>query len=127
MLRLRGDSVTFSVVRFHGGPPVSSGTAGREVRLDAHLAEPFASGQARILSRSDGNAGMVAAGMARDRREPWVIRLYGALEGGVDREQRVDVGEFGDLVQRPAGPDRESHLSAPGGCLAMGTEQMPDG
>jgi hypothetical protein len=56
-----------------------------------------------------------------------VIRLYGALEGGVDREQRVDVGEFGDPVQRPAGPDRESHLAASGGGFAVDLEQMPDG
>ena len=88
---------------------------------------PFASGQARILSRSDGNAVMVAAGTGRDRRARWVIRLYGALEGGVDREQRVDVGEFGDPVQRPAGPDRESHLSASSGGFAVGPEQIPDG
>src|SRR6266516_3329700 len=54
---------------------------GREVRLDDHLAGPFASGQARILSRSDGNAVMVAAGTGRDRRVPWVIRLDGVLEG----------------------------------------------
>jgi hypothetical protein len=70
---------------------------------------------------------MVAAGTARDRRVAWVIRLYGALEGGVDREQRVNVGEFGDPVQRPAGPDRESHLSASGGGFAVRPEQMPDG
>jgi len=69
----------------------------------------------------------VASGTARDRRVPWVIRLYGVLEGGVDREQRVAAGEFGDPVQRPAGPDRESHLSAPGGGFAVGPEQMPDG
>src|SRR6266404_3125463 len=60
---------------------------------------------------------MVAAGTARDRRVAWVIRLDGVLEGGVDREQRVGAGEFGDPVQRPAGPDRESHLSAPDGGL----------
>jgi hypothetical protein len=108
--------------------PVSSGTAGREVRLDDHLAGPFASGQVRILSnRSDGNEVMVAAGTARDRRVAWVIRRYGALGSGVDREQRVDAGEFGDPVQRPAGPDRESHLSASGGGFAVGPEQMPDG
>jgi hypothetical protein len=70
---------------------------------------------------------LVASGTARDRRVPWVIRLYGALEGGVDREQRVGVGEFGDPVQRPAGPDRESHLSASGGGFAVRPEQMPDG
>ncbi len=112
---------------FHGGPPGEQRDRGREVRLDDHLAEPFASGQARILSRSDGNAVMVVAGTARDRRVPWVIRLYGALEGGVDREQRVGAGEFGDPVQRSAGPDHESHLSAPGGGFAVGPEQMPDG
>ena len=70
---------------------------------------------------------MVASGTVRDRRVPRVIRRYGALEGGVDREQRVGVGEFGDPVQRPAGRDRESHLSASGGGFAVCSEQMPDG
>jgi hypothetical protein len=73
------------------------------------------------------NEVLVVSGTARDRRVPWVIRLYGALEGGVDREQRVGAGEFGDPVQRSAGPDHESDLSAPGGGFAVGPEQMPDG
>ena len=80
------------------------GRASSTFRPAPGLAQPLRPGQARILSsRSDGHEVLVASGTARDRRVPWVIRLYGVLEGGVDREQRVGVGESGDLVQRAAG------------------------
>jgi hypothetical protein len=49
------------------------------------------------------------------------------LKGGVDREQRVDVGEVSDPLHRPAGADHESHLPASYGGLAVGLQQMPDG
>jgi hypothetical protein len=49
------------------------------------------------------------------------------LEGGIDRQQRVRAGEAGELVQRAARADREAHLPAPGGGLAVGPEQVPDG
>ena len=48
------------------------------------------------------------------------------LEGGVDRKQRVGAGKAGDLVQRAVRADREAHLPAPGGGLAVGLEQVPD-
>jgi hypothetical protein len=38
----------------------------------------------------------------------------------------VDVGEVGDLAQRPVRADREAHLPAPGGGLAVGLEQIAD-
>ena len=59
--------------------------------------------------------------------EAWVMCLLWRTGGWVDREQWVDVGECGDPVLRPAGPNGESHLSASGGGFAVGLQQMPDG
>jgi len=49
------------------------------------------------------------------------------LEGGIDRQQRMRADEAGELVQRSVRADRKAHLPAPGGGLAVGLEQVPDG
>ena len=66
----------------------------------------------------------MAAAIAGETR---VISRYGVPKGGVDREQRMDVGTVGNLAQQAAGADRKTHLPAPDGGFAVGFQQVPDG